>query len=93
MLSRTFWLLLAGLLLSTGSFLNSNIAHIYIRICLAFVVKAEDGTVEDEAEGEATKQAETKETKEEDDYPRKVGPSPDAQASIYFIDPPSAQGL
>jgi len=77
MFSRRLWLLFLGLLLTTS-----------------FVVKAEDGAVEDEVEGEAKPaEPETKEAKEDEDYPRKVGPSPDAQASIYFIDPPSAHEI
>jgi hypothetical protein len=73
----------------------SEVSRILTLPPLAFVVRADDGTVEDEVEGEG-KPAETetpKETKDDDGYPQKIGPSPDAQASIYFVDPADHQGI
>jgi len=79
MYSRAFLLLFLGLFLTTS-----------------FVVKAqEDGKIEDEVEGEGAKpvEPEVKDTKEEDDSPRKIGPSPDAQATIYFVEPVEVQDI
>ncbi|KAI6178545.1 Signal sequence receptor subunit alpha [Aphelenchoides besseyi] len=55
-------------------------------------VFADDGVVEDEAEGEGQTEAPATETTD-DELPKKIGPSADAQISFFLTDPPTGQDI
>ena len=62
---------------------------------LSGVAFAQDAASEDEVEGEGVPPpgANSKDATSDDDYDKKVGPSPDAQVSFYFTEPQGGGGM